>query len=187
MSSPSAAGTAAQVRPAVQFVGFRIDAQEFAFPIERIQEIVVLGDVTRVPQVADCVEGVTNLRGSVIPVIDLRRLFGLGIADRAAGTHAVVVDVAGKRVGCRVDSVTSVIRAAAEDVHPAPETIGGGHRYVTGFLRHDGRILVLLDSTALLDPERLEGVQTQIAEALAATRPDRPAAPAPGSAPAATS
>ena len=136
-----------------QFVGFRLGEQEYAFPIDRVQEIVVLGDVTPVPQVEEHVEGVTNLRGHVVPVIDLRRLYGLPPGERP-GTHAIIVNVGEKHVGCRVDSVTEVLRIRGDEIQPAPEVVvGAGEAHVTGFLKYRDRLVVACDSGALLSAD----------------------------------
>ncbi len=78
-SSPASdsASSAAEKKNSSQFVGFQIADQQYAFRIEQIQEIVILDQVTKTPQVPDYVEGVSNLRGSIIPIINLRKLFGL--------------------------------------------------------------------------------------------------------------
>src|SRR5215469_2287062 len=106
-----------------QFVGFQLAGQEYAFRIEQIQEIVILDKVTKTPQVPDYVEGVSNLRGSIIPIINLRRLFGLEPKPVDAETRTIVVNVGERTMGCTVDMVSQVMRIPDEDIQPAPETI----------------------------------------------------------------
>ena len=119
-----------------QFVGFFLDEQEYAFPIQQIQEIVMPGKVTRTPQVADYVEGVSNLRGTIIPIISLRRLFGLEPRPTDEATRTVVVNVGTRTMGCVVDSVTQVIRIPQGTIQPPPEVVVGRETaYEAGFPR----------------------------------------------------
>lgn len=140
-----------------QFVGFYIDGQQYAFPIEQIQEIVILTQVTRTPQVPDYVEGVSNLRGTIIPIINLRRLFRLDPKPRDADTRTIVVNVGERTMGCTVDMVSQVIRASAENIRPAPETVtADGADYVSGFIKLQDGLAIILDIEKLLHPDRIE-------------------------------
>ena len=140
-----------------QFVGFQIDDQQYAFRIEQIQEIVILDQVTQTPQVPDYVEGVSNLRGAIIPIINLRRLLGLDPKLPDGETRTIVVNVGERTMGCTVDMVSQVIRIPVERIQPAPETVtADGANYVSGFAKLDDRLVVLLDIDELLSPERLE-------------------------------
>jgi purine-binding chemotaxis protein CheW len=89
-----------------QFVALRIENKAFALQIEQIQEIVILSQVTKTPQVPDYVEGVANLRGSIIPLINLRKLFGLEPKPTDVDTRAIVVNVGKRTIGCTVETVT---------------------------------------------------------------------------------
>jgi purine-binding chemotaxis protein CheW len=139
-----------------QFVGFQLAGQEYAFRIEQIQEIVILDHVTKTPQVPPFVEGVSNLRGSIIPIINLRKLFGMEVKPVDADTRTIVVNVGTRTMGCTVDTVSQVMRIPAENVHPAPETVtAGGAGYIAGFARVGGKLVILLDIEQLLDPSHL--------------------------------
>ena len=140
-----------------QYVGFELAGQHYAFRIEQIQEIVILDQVTPTPNVADCVEGVSNLRGSIIPVINLRQLMGMEAKPRDSDTRTIVVNVGQRTVGCTVDVVTQVMRIAADDVQPPPSTVtAGGAHYISGFAKVAGALVVLLDIDELLNPEGLK-------------------------------
>jgi purine-binding chemotaxis protein CheW len=140
-----------------QFVGFRVGEQEYAFRIEQIQEIVILDQVTRTPQVPAYVEGVSNLRGSIIPVINLRTLLGLEPKPVDRDTRTIVVNVGPRTMGCKVDQVSQVMRIPEESILPAPETVtANGAQYIAGFARQNGRLLILLDIDELLDPRKLD-------------------------------
>lgn len=146
-------------RNVAQFVAFRIADQTYAFRIEQIQEIVILSHVTRTPQVPSYVEGVANLRGSIIPVVNLRKLFGLEPKPNDAETRTIVVNVGPKTIGCTVDTVTQVVRISQDAIHPAPETVTGhGANYISGFARVAEQLIVLLEVEELLDPQKLEQV-----------------------------
>ena len=143
-----------------QFVGFRLAEQEYAFRIEQIQEIVIPRQVTCAPQVPSYVEGVSNLRGTIIPIINLRGLFGLEARPADENTRTIVVNVGERTMGCTVDAVTQVIRIPVELIQPAPDVISTERTaYVTGFARIDDRILVILDIDQLLEPDKLDQVQ----------------------------
>lgn len=143
-----------------QFVSFRLADQEYAFRIEQIQEIVILRQVTRTPQVPDYVEGVSNLRGTIIPIINLRRLFGIEARPVDGDTRTIVVNVGERTMGCTVDSVSQVVRIPLDDIQPAPETVSTNNNgYITGFAKLDERLLVILNIDELLHPDKLEQVQ----------------------------
>jgi len=143
-----------------QFVGFQIDDQEYAFRIEQIQEIVILDQITRTPQVPEYCEGVSNLRGSIIPIINLRRLFGIEPRPADGETRTIVVNVGERTMGCTVDMVSQVIRIPQDSIQPAPETVTAeGAHYISGFARLDGRLVILLDIDQLLDPAQLDRVK----------------------------
>jgi purine-binding chemotaxis protein CheW len=145
--------------PAAQFVGFELAEQHYLFRIERIQEIVTPGRVTRLPEVPAYVMGVSNLRGTIIPVIDLRLLFGLPAREIDAATRTIVVVVGDRTVGCTVDAVSQVIRLPADQVHPADEAVvTEGPRYVAGFARVGEDLAIVLDVDHLLDPDVLDRV-----------------------------
>jgi purine-binding chemotaxis protein CheW len=143
-----------------QFVGFRLAEQHYAVRIEQIQEIVILDQITETPQVADFVLGVSNLRGEIIPIIDLRKLMGLEHRSLDAETRTVVFNLGERTIGCVVDTVTQVIRIPAEKTQPPPETVtASGANYISGFARLDDQLLILLEISELLDPSRL-GIET---------------------------
>lgn len=159
-STSAATASRATTKPSMQFVGFRLADQEYAFRIEQIQEILIPDRVTRMPQVADYIEGVSNLRGTIIPIINLRRLFDLEPKDRDEETRTIVANVGAKTIGCTVDAVTQVIRISPEQIQPAPEIVKSeGTTYIAGFAKLDTRLVVLLEIDELLDPAKMEHVR----------------------------
>jgi purine-binding chemotaxis protein CheW len=140
-----------------QFVGFQIEDQQYAFRIEQIQEIVILSQVTQTPQVPDYVEGVSNLRGTIIPIINLRRLLGLAPKPADSETRTIVVNVGERTMGCTVDMVSQVIRIPGDRIQAAPETLkSDGANYIAGFAKLNERLVIILDIDELLSPERLD-------------------------------
>lgn len=159
-SDASSPATAVETKNSSQFVGFQLAEQEYAFHIGKIQEIVIIDHVTEVPQVPAFVDGVTNLRGAIIPIINLRTLFGLEPKLPDAETRTIVVNVGEKTMGCTVDMVSQVMRIPDADIQPAPETVrADGADYIAGFAKLEDRLLIVLDIDKLLDPAKLEQVR----------------------------
>jgi purine-binding chemotaxis protein CheW len=150
-----------------QFVGFQIGDQEYAFPIEQIQEIVILERITKTPQVPIYCEGVSNLRGSIIPIINLRALFGMEPKLADSETRTIVVKVHDRTMGCTVDTVSQVIRISKDNIQTAPKTVtADGAEYIVGFAKIDGRLVILLNINRLLDVEQLTQLDPVVAEEL---------------------
>lgn len=151
-----------------QFVGFQLAGQEYAFRIEQIQEIVILDQVTKTPQVPCYVEGVSNLRGAIIPIINLRALFGMELRPVDRETRTIVVNVGERTMGCTVDTVSQVMRIPEENIQSAPDTVtANGANYIAGFARQNDRLIILLDIDELLDPAKLDQVSLAAGQVLA--------------------
>jgi purine-binding chemotaxis protein CheW len=135
----------------LQLVTFRLGNEEFSLDILRVQEIIRHMELTRVPRTPDFVDGVINLRGRVIPVLDLRKRFGLPSGEKTNETRIIVVDVDSKTVGLKVDAVSEVLRLPADTVEPAPAIVTGAESdYIKGVGKLDGRLLILLDVEKIL-------------------------------------
>ena len=134
----------------LQLVSFHLGGEEYALEILRVQEIIRMMDLTRVPNSPDFVEGVINLRGKVIPVIGLRKRFGMSAKDYDKQTRIVVVEVAGNVVGFVVDSVNEVLRIPADTVEPPPRLTKLDREMVSGVGKLDNRLLLMLDVEKLL-------------------------------------
>jgi purine-binding chemotaxis protein CheW len=144
----------------MQFVGFRLGDQDYAFRIEQIQEIVIPDRLTQLPQVPDYIEGVSNLRGTIIPVVSLRRLLNMPPAPVDSETRTIVVNVPPRVIGCTVDSVTQVLRIAPGEILPAPDIlIGDGANFIDGFAKLDTRLVTLLNVQQLLHPAKMDLVR----------------------------
>lgn len=146
-----------------QYVGFQLDGQRYAFRIDRIREIVNPPSITRIPEVPAYVEGVCNLRGAIIPIVNLRLLFGLPARPVDADTRTIVATVGQRTIGCTVDAVSHVLRIPDDQIQPPPDTLtAGGARHIEGLARIGADICIILDAERLLDPDNLDHVHLAI-------------------------
>ncbi|BAH75568.1 MULTISPECIES: chemotaxis protein CheW [Solidesulfovibrio] len=138
----------------LQLVTFSIGEEEFGVDILSVQEIIRMMDITKVPRAPEFVEGVINLRGKVIPIIDLRRRFGLTTRDHDKHTRIIVIEINNMIVGFVVDSVSEVLRIPASTVEPPPPVVSGlESEYISGVGKLEDRLLILLDLNKLLSGE----------------------------------
>lgn len=135
----------------LQLVTFHVGDEEFGVEILEVREINRMMEITRVPHAPDFVEGVVNLRGQVIPVVDLRKRFGLGAVERDKNARIVVVELGDRVVGFLVDSVSEVLRVPRGVVEPPPAIVGGiDSEYIEAVVKLDDRLLILLNLQKLL-------------------------------------
>jgi purine-binding chemotaxis protein CheW len=158
---------AAQELSEVQLVTFMLGAEEYGVPISQIQEIDRLAKITKVPKAAEFIEGITNLRGEVIPVLDTRKRFDLEVKPSDDRTRIIIVDLGGVKTGLVVDSVREVLNLATKDIAPPPEAIGSGidQHFISGIGKVDAgkRMIVLLDVEKILSRQE----QTHLSEVTA--------------------
>lgn len=137
-----------------QIVVFDLGDELFGIDIARVQEIIRWLRVTRVPEAPHFVEGIINLRGKVIPVIDLRRRFKLEAVSASKGTRIVVVDIHGLTVGLIVDAVSEVLHVPLSTVEPpSPVITTAKSTYLRGIVRLEDRLISLLDLERVLAQE----------------------------------
>lgn len=141
----------------LQLVTFSIGEEEFGVNILKVQEINRTMEITKVPRSPDFVEGVINLRGKVIPIIDLRRRFGLIRKPEDKDTRIIVIEINNVIVGFVVDAVSEVLRIPASTVGPPPPVVAGVESdYISGVGQLKDRLLIMLDLDKLLSTEDLD-------------------------------
>jgi purine-binding chemotaxis protein CheW len=137
-----------------QYLTFALCGEDFGIDILQVQEIKCLSRITPIPNAPRHVKGVLNLRGTVVPVVDLRAKFGLGEIEYNRFTVIIVVNVGRRVMGLVVDAVSDVLNLGASEVQPPPE-LGGALdlSFVTGMARAGDRLVTLLDIDRLLSQE----------------------------------
>lgn len=137
-----------------QLVVFVMENEEFACSIQNVREVLKMIKVTPLPRSLDFVEGVINMRGEVLPVIDLRKRFGLPEAERTDESRIIIVEVEERMVGLIVDSVSEVISLDNKQIQEAPNQVAGGKTdLITGVGKVDDRMLIILDLDRILTSE----------------------------------
>ena len=134
----------------LQLVTFRLASEEYGLPITKVQEINRLVPVTKLPQTPNFLEGIINLRGRIIPVIDLRKRFAMAISDHDDDTRIIIVEIKGQIIGLTVDAVTEVIRINTANIELPPESVAVDSRYIDGVGKIDERLIILLDIDNIL-------------------------------------
>ncbi len=141
----------------LQLVTFSIGDEEFGVEILKVQEIIRMLEITKVPKAPPFVEGVINLRGKVIPILDLRKRFGLDSRSHDKNTRIIVIEISSMIVGFIVDSVPEVLRLPANTVEPPPPVVAGlDSDYISGVGKLEDRLLIMLDLNRLLSNEEQE-------------------------------
>ena len=145
----------------LQLVTFHIGEEEFGVDILAVQEIIRMMQITPVPRAPVYIDGVINLRGKVIPIIDLRRRFGLAPRGHDKNTRIIVIEINNIIVGFVVDAVSEVLRIPASTVEPPPPVVAGVESdYVSGVGKLQDRLLIMLDLDRLLSSEDMEALSS---------------------------
>lgn len=140
-----------------QLVVFQLGNEEYAVSIAQVKEIIRYGGATKLPNTPEHMEGIINLRGKVIPVVDLAKRFGLARGE-TDGAQAVIVEAAGREVGVVVDGVTEVLRIEDGAIEPA-QTVCHAGQFLRGIGKLEGRLLIILDLDKLFSEEE-QGIMT---------------------------
>lgn len=134
-----------------QLVVFDLANESYGVDIRAVQGIIRMQTITRMPKTPDFVEGVINLRGKVIPVVDMRKRFDLIVKEETGDSRIVVVDIGGQEVGMIVDAVTEVLRISADSIEPPSSVItGADSAYLMGIAKVEERLIILLDLEMVL-------------------------------------
>ena len=142
----------------VQVAAFKLLKEEYGVNILNVQEIKVLTDITRVPFAPDYIKGVINLRGSVLPVIDLKRRIGLEDAPYTDATRIVIMKIGEFFIGMIVDAVTEVLTISGRDINPAKDVSDSrSNRFVSSIGNIDARLIIMLNLDEIVDlPEDMK-------------------------------
>jgi purine-binding chemotaxis protein CheW len=158
----------------LHIVGFQVGRETYGVPITSLHEIVRVPEITTVPDAPGFMEGVINLRGKIVSVMDLRKRLGEKKVTSGKRNRILVVEHRGRLSGLIVDSASEVLKIPASDVEPSPAALNeGGLNCVTGLGKYKGRLIVLLDMNRLLD---LGATQKETAETNSKKEPRRAAA-----------
>src|SRR6202453_3623648 len=150
----------------LQVVGFRIGRETFGVPISLVREIVRVPEITSVPNAPEYIEGVINLRGRIIPVVDLRKRFRENVAAPTKKNRIVVVEVEGRLIGLLVNSASEVLRIPPSDIEAPQDVFQEGElNYITGVGKLRGRLIILLDLNKVLQRGELRRLD-QVAESV---------------------
>jgi purine-binding chemotaxis protein CheW len=147
-----------------KYLTFHLEKEEYAIRIERIKEIIGMQAITAVPGMPFYVKGIINLRGKVIPIMDLRRRFAMTEVDATERTCIIVVEVQGTEsqvvVGMVVDSVSEVMNIKSEDIEPSPD-FGGriSISYILGIAKMEGKVKILLDIDKVLAEQEIAALE----------------------------
>jgi len=140
-------------------VGFRIGRETFGLPISMVREIVRVPEITSVPNAPDYIEGVINLRGRIIPIVDLRKRFGVKSSEPNKKNRIVVVELGARAIGLVVNSASEVLRIPPSEIED-PRTVfqEGELDFITGVGKLNGRLVILLDLNRILQHGELHGL-----------------------------
>lgn len=147
-----------------QYLAFNLDDEVFSFDISKVREVLEYSKATKVPQTPDMMVGVINLRGSVVPVIDMRIKFGMGETEKTVNTVIIIIEIQlndeSTLIGALVDSVKEVIDLDEEQIEPPPK-IGTklNTEFIKGMGKQDGEFLIILDIEKIFSSEELELAQ----------------------------
>ncbi len=156
----------------LQLVGFRIGRETFGLPISIVREIIRVPEITAVPDAPDYVEGVINLRGRIIPVLDLRKRFGETQIQSDKKNRVVVVELERRAVGLIVNSASEVLRIPPSEIeHPSNVFPEGELNFITGVGKLGGRLVLLLDLGRMLQRGELSRLEEAVDSAVAAKQP----------------
>ncbi|HOV91264.1 MAG TPA: chemotaxis protein CheW [Syntrophorhabdaceae bacterium] len=146
----------------IQLVTFKLENDEFGVDILKVQEINRMMNITRIPNAPDFIEGVINLRGKIIPIVDLRKKLGFPSKEYDKATRIIVIELEGIVLGFVVDSVSEVLRIPRNTIEPPPSIIRGiESEFIEGVGKLEDRLLILLELKKIFTPAEhrtIEGI-----------------------------
>ncbi len=145
----------------IQLVSFMLAEEEYGVEVLKVREIIRMPTITKMPNVPQHVEGIINLRGKVIPIISMRKRFGLEENENGSQTRIIIMDVCGSLTGFIVDAVSEVIRIRSSEIQPPPSLVlsgGIGREFITGVFNHAERLLIIMDIDRMFSNEELDSI-----------------------------
>jgi purine-binding chemotaxis protein CheW len=140
-----------------QLVVFSIGNEFYGVDVDAVESIIKMQEITRLPHAPEFVEGITNLRGAVVPILDLRKRFGLEASEATRDTRIMIVNMNSTNVGMVVDSVTQVVRISAESIDPPPQmAMTVNSAFIKGIAKLDEMLIILLDLKKVLTVDEYE-------------------------------
>ncbi len=153
-------GTKGEVQ---QLISFTVGEEEYGLELLRVKEVIRMRRITWLPKAPSCVKGIINLRGDVIPIVDLRERFGLQAQEQTAVTRVIVVEVEGRLVGMVVDSASQVVRIPADQFDPPPTVMGEVSRdFITAVGKMGEKLIIMIDVDRVLSTEEMSLIASSL-------------------------
>ncbi len=149
----------------LQIVCFRIGNEEYGIDILQAQEILKVLKVTKLPKSEDYILGVMDLRGKIIPIVDLGKKFGI-MASISDALRAIVVNIGGKQVGLAIDSVSHVVKVNSSEIEPPPPVVvkGISGKYIMGIAKVNESLVIILDVNRIFTDEEILSLDREIVD-----------------------
>jgi purine-binding chemotaxis protein CheW len=148
-----------------QLISFMVGAEEYGLELQRVREVIRMRQITWLPKAPASVKGVINLRGEVIPILDLRESFGLSAQERQSKTRVIVSEVQGRLVGMVVDAANQVVRVPADQFDPPPITGGEDRGLVAAVGKVDDRLVVMIDADRVFSTAEMRQIEGSLVAA----------------------
>ena len=143
-----------------QYVNFRVGSEQYGIDIQNVQEVIRIPSITKIPQTLKFIRGIINLRGNIIPVIDMRERFNQESLDYKETTRVIVIRLKSKLYGLIVDTVSQVVTLDNKEIAEPPEIIAGiSKEYISGLGKNDDTMIIILNSDKILSDEELRRIR----------------------------